>query len=161
MYTPEHFRIEELVGPEFHQVNKARGAMMFMAFDQLALVTLDRLRKRYGPIVVNNWQAGGTFKESGLREMGTGTGAALSQHKFGRAFDCKFRNITPAEVWAELQASPNLSCFEFIQRIEAGAGMTWFHFDTGGHDRYDMAIQVVSYRGDRAGLPVFVGKGGV
>ncbi|GFM38301.1 hypothetical protein [Desulfovibrio psychrotolerans] len=159
MYTPQHFRIEELVGPEFHKANKPRGDLMFMAFDQLALVTLDRLRKRYGPVVVNNWHQGGAFHESGLRDMGTGTGAALSQHKFGRAFDCKFRNVAPAEVWAELQASPNLSCFEFIQRIEAGAGMTWFHFDTGGHDRFDTAVAVVSYRGDRAGLPVFVRRG--
>jgi hypothetical protein len=84
------------------------------------------LRRRYGPTVVNNWHQGGAFSESGLRTMETGTGAALSQHKFGRAFDCKFRNVTPAEVWADLQATPNLSCFEHIQRIEAGAGMTWF-----------------------------------
>lgn len=158
MFTPKYFRIEELVGPSFYEANKGRGALMFMAFDTLALVTLDALRRRYGPVVVNNWHQGGAFSESGLRTLDTGTGAALSQHKFGRAFDCKFRNVAPAEVWADLQATPNLSCFEHVQRIEAGAGMTWFHFDTGGHDRYDMAIQVVSYRGDRAGLPVFVDR---
>lgn len=156
MYKPKFFQIEELVGPDFFAANQARGDMMFMAFDPLALITLDRLRGRFGPCVVNNWQQGGAFRESGLRDMGTSTGAALSQHKFGRAFDCKFRNVTPAEVWADLQADASQACYEFMQRIEAGTGMTWFHFDTGGHARYDMAVQVVPLRSDRAGLPAFI-----
>lgn len=153
IYIPEFFALHELVGPEFHAQNVSRGNQAFMAFDPYALMTLDALRRAYGPIVVNNWRAGGQFKESGLREMGTGTGAALSQHKFGRAFDCKFSRTTAAQVRADMRAAGCFSAstprdaipeaFKYITRIEEFDGMSWFHFDTGNWDVLKSGVRVV------------------
>lgn len=137
MYTTKHFRIEELVSPEFFAAFRLRGPAMFMAFDLRALATLDRLRERFGPITVNDWLWGGKFTLSGLRPMGSGTGAALSQHIFGRAFDCKFRQAHADEVRAELKSGRlrgRGEVFEFVARIEEFPGMGWLHFDTGNHD---------------------------
>jgi len=150
MYLTRHFRIEELVWPEFHAEYKARGATMFMAFDPRALLTLDRLRKRFGPLTVNDWLWGGAFRLSGLRPPGSGTGAALSQHIFGRAFDCKFRNVTAAEVRAELRAGALRGpgqVFEHVARVEDFPGMGWFHFDTGNHDAARDGVLVVTPHG--------------
>lgn len=150
MYVTKFFRIEELVSPEFFQEYKARGEVMFMAFDARALATLDRLRARFGPVTVNDWLWGGQFRLSGLRPLGSGVGAALSQHVFGRAFDCKFRQARAAEVRAELLAGKLRGpgeAFEFITRIEDFPGMSWFHFDTGNHDPAQGGVRVVTPHG--------------
>lgn len=150
MYIPRHFRVEELVWPEFHAEHRHRGRALFMAFDARALLTLDRLRERYGPLVVNDWLWGGEFRLSGLRPLGSGVGAALSQHVFGRAFDCKFRQAAAPEVRAELLAGrlrgPG-QVFEHVTRVEDFPGMGWFHFDTGNHDAARDGILVVTPHG--------------
>ena len=150
MYATRHFRIEELVWPEFHAEYQARGDALFMAFDARALVTLDRLRERYGPLVVNDWLWGGEFRLSGLRPLHAGVGAALSQHVFGRAFDCKFRQVSAAEVRAELRSGrlrgPG-QAFEHVTRMEDFPGMGWLHFDTGNHDAGRDGVRVVTPHG--------------
>lgn len=150
MYIPKHFVIQELVWPEFHAEFKARGDTMFMAFDARALLTLDRLRERYGKLTVNDWLWGGEFRLSGLRPLGSGTGAALSQHVFGRAFDCKFKNVPAAEVRDEVRSGrlrgPG-EVFEHVTRIEDFPGMGWFHFDTGNHDAAHDGVLVVTPHG--------------
>lgn len=150
MYKPRFFRIEELVWPEFHEQRQRRGDALFMAFDARAPLTLDRLRERYGPLVVNDWLWGGEFTLSGLRPFGSGVGAALSQHIFGRAFDCKFRQVEAGEVRAELLAGRRRGAgetFEHVARIEAFPGMGWFHFDTGNHDAARDGVLVVTPQG--------------
>lgn len=112
-----------------------------MLFDINALRTIDRLRSHFGPLTINDWMWGGDFQESGFREWDTETGATLSQHKFGRAFDCKFKNVTAEEVredmrkhnmfqapQAIMKARP--SRYAHIRRIESFKRMSWFHFDT-------------------------------
>lgn len=168
-YIPKHFSIEELLPPpnflplplrlEFQR----EPQKLFRLFDYRVLVTLDRLRVRYGVCTVNNWQlftakewadfSTYMFRFSGWRPFDCEEGAALSEHKLFRAFDCKFRYNTPSDVWDEMLANPNAPEFEFIQRIEAFSGMTWFHFDTGQHERYGKAIKVLGGKKDRAGLP--------
>jgi hypothetical protein len=136
MYRTRHFAIQELVFPAFHAAHRHRGDIMFMVFDRRALVTLDRLRERYGKAVVNDWHWGGSFELSGLRPPDSGVGAALSQHIFGRAFDCKFQGVTAEEIRSEALASKRGqgSAFEHVARIEAFPGMAWFHFDVGNAD---------------------------
>jgi hypothetical protein len=143
MYTPVHFRIEELVPPDMHARWRHAPHKLFMLFDMDALRTLDALRHRYGPIVVNNWHTGGQFRNSGWRAWDCPEGAALSQHKLGRAFDCKFTRISAAKVRQDMEREPEAPCFAAIRRIEAFDGMSWFHFDTGNHDREGMGVLVV------------------
>ncbi|MDR2240057.1 MAG: hypothetical protein LBE33_06390 [Zoogloeaceae bacterium] len=130
-YRPEFFRIEELVTPAIYS---ARGERAWELLQARALVTLDQLRKRFGPITVNNWHIGGAYKESGLRDYNTPTGAALSQHKFGGAFDCKSRNVTPEEMHSYILSHP--SEFPYLTTLEDVAYTpSWLHFDGRNHDR--------------------------
>ncbi|MFV0421105.1 peptidase M15 [Oleidesulfovibrio sp.] len=142
-YTPKHFQIEELVPPQMLHNATAAPRKLFMLFDIHALQALDALRRRYGPTTVNTGHLGGDRSLSGWRPFDCSTGAPLSQHKFGRAFDCLFRDATPQEVRCDLMARPDDEEFARIRRIEAFEGMSWFHFDTGNHARETCGIAVV------------------
>jgi hypothetical protein len=130
-YRPKYFQLHELVPPDIYE---ARGARAWELLDERALITLDALREHLGPFIVNDWWWDGKFKESGLRSLTTKTGAALSQHRFGRAFDCKFRNKSPKEacdyVLSNQDQFPHLTVIE-----NTDSTPTWFHFDVRSHDR--------------------------
>ena len=123
--TPKFFSLAELVPPE---VFTRRGEKAWELLRPDALEMLDRLRTQFGPCTVNNWQSGGQYKESGLRAFLTLTGAEYSMHKYGGAFDCKFRNATPEEVFQFVTNLPEK--FPRITAVEDVAFTpTWFHFD--------------------------------
>ncbi|WP_319764484.1 peptidase M15 [Maridesulfovibrio sp.] len=152
LYIPKHFRIEELVYPGFYEAHKHRDNLIWLAFDVRVLKTADRLRERYGKMTVNNWCWGGDRTESGLRAMNTSTGAALSQHKFGRALDCIFHDCTAEEVRADMRKEEILEpnnmwggqpCFDLITCIEEFPGMSWFHFDVRNRDTNKYGVKVV------------------
>ena len=130
-YHPTHFKLQELVAPAIHAT---RGERAWELLRPGALMALDTLRDRFGPLVVNNWHLGGTYKESGLREFGTRTGAAFSMHKYGGAYDCKFRDHGPREVYAYIlehpQEFPTITALENIESTP-----TWLHFDDRNHGR--------------------------
>ncbi len=140
MYVPEYFILQEVLPQDFFWQWYSRGDRLWQVFDARALVTADRLRRRYGPIVINNWDSGGEFSLSGFRPFDSEVGADLSQHKFGRALDCKFKDLPADEVRAELRARPALECFDLITCVEEMPGMTWFHFDVRNHDRARLGI---------------------
>jgi hypothetical protein len=131
IYRPRHFRIEELVPPDIFE---ARGERAIELLDVEALITLDALRDRFGTLTVNDWLWHGSYSESGLRRPDTETGATYSQHKYGRAFDCKFARATPREVFDDVlehdDLFPHLSAIENVDFTE-----TWLHFDTRNHGR--------------------------
>lgn len=134
-YRPEHFGIRELVPPD---VYRDRGETAWQLLDDRALEMLDALRERFGPITVNTWAWGGGYTESGLRRAQTSTGAEFSQHKFGRAFDCKFDDVTPQKVSEYIQANPEK--FPYITTLEntdftQGTYRDWLHFDCRNGER--------------------------
>jgi hypothetical protein len=124
-YRPRHFELYELVPRD---VFEARGLAAWELLDDRALVTLDALREKFGACVVNNWRDGGPYHESGLRSFDTATGARYSQHRFGRAVDCKFSGATPREVFdyvvAHAAEFPLLTTLEDVNDTP-----TWLHFD--------------------------------
>jgi len=121
----KHFLLEQLVPPEIYN---SRGESAWELLDTNALLTLDQLADAFGRITVNNWHTGGQFKESGLRLWATKTGAAFSQHKYGRGFDCKPLDVTPQFMYAEILKNP--ARFPFITVLEdISATPTWLHFD--------------------------------
>ena len=127
IYRCKHFIIQELVGPETF---KARGDQAWSLLDPGMLMTLDAYRNKFGSIVINNWHAGGSFKESGLRDFTTATGAQWSMHKFGRAFDSKPQKVTVKEMYDYVLAHPDE--FPYVNRVEnIAATPTWFHSDSG------------------------------
>lgn len=131
IYRPRYFGIEELVCPEIH---KARGERAWELLDTYLLVTLDQLREEFGPMTVNDWHWGGTFKYSGLRPLVGGVGAEWSQHRFGRAADPKPKQVTPQEMHARILARPEK--FPHLRVLEAiKATPTWVHFDVRNSTR--------------------------
>lgn len=160
MYRCEFFQIQELVYPDLYKKYQNEGKLerLWLAFDDRALITLDALRTTYGPATVNDWINGGQFKESGLRPMDTSTGAELSQHKFGRAFDVKFKKVTAEKVRKDMEAlnlfkqsipediSPDDPRwpFRFITCVEwINSDMSWFHFDTRNDISDNGGIKIV------------------
>jgi hypothetical protein len=125
------FIIQELVPPT---IFAARGDRAWELIDVNAARSLQALRDRFGPCTVNNWHIGGRLTLRGLRPFNTPEGAAYSQHKYGRAFDCSFRDATPREVFDEIRKDP--AKFPLITALEdVNFTPTWLHFDTRLHNR--------------------------
>lgn len=128
-FRPKNFALYELVPPEIYE---SRGERAWELLDVRILMSLQTLRDRVGRIVVNDWWWGGRFKESGLRSFTTATGAALSQHRFGRAIDAKPADVTPREAADYVLAHPD--DFPYLTTIEnPEATPTWLHMDCRNH----------------------------
>lgn len=139
MYRCKHFSIYELVYPEVYH---SRGDRCWELLDERALRMLDALRNRFGEIIVNDYQFGGNYKESGLRSFTTSTGAALSQHRFGRAFDCKPKETPLHDMYSYVSTHP--SDFPLITTLEnIDATASWMHFDVRNTDISD-GIRIVN-----------------
>ena len=133
-----YFGIKELVP---HHVYAVRGEKAWQLFDYRALKTLEWLRENLGSCVVNDWSWGGTFSQSGLRTfefymqdgitMSTEANAKIvksySQHKFGRAFDCKFSRYTAEQARQWIKDNWKDSGFDWSITLEEG--VSWLHFD--------------------------------
>ena len=125
MKVSKNFDIKELVPREVYQ---RFGDFSVWFLDQKTIQVLQQLRDTFGTCIVNNWSSGGKFNYSGYRQPDCKVGASFSQHKFGRAFDCKFTKATAEEVRQAIQADKTfwleqgLSCYE--------DNVSWLHFDT-------------------------------
>ena len=128
MYICEHFGIEELVPKE---VFKKRGNKAWELLDESALMTIDKLRDKFGSMTINNWKWGGDRNWSGLRTSDSPYYSAFSQHSFGRAFDIIFKSVTTDEVRNYILDNPDE--FPFISGIEMGT--SWLHIDTRNTNR--------------------------
>lgn len=121
----KHFAIHELVPKS---IFKKLGEKAWELLDERYLITLDRLRKRYGKMYMNNYKWGGNKQWQGLRTPDSPDYSETSQHTFGRAGDPKFANVTSEQVRQDMKDHPEWECFEFITSIELN--ISWFHFDT-------------------------------
>jgi hypothetical protein len=119
----EYFNIKELV-PE-HIYNKYKEKA-WQFFDINVLITLDALRRRFGPLIVNNWASGGEFSERGLRSLDYGGIFNRSLHKHGKAIDLHSNKYTAEEMRSYIIDNPKE--FEHIKCLEMG--VNWLHFDT-------------------------------
>lgn len=130
-YRCKYFVIQEWVTPEIY---KQWGQRAWEFLDSGILITADQLHERFGPVTINNWHTGGEFHESGLRNFDTPTGAKMSQHKFGRAGDFKFKNTTPLGAASVIMAQP--AAFPFLTTLEDWTKtVTWLHGDTRNTDQ--------------------------
>jgi len=124
----EHFTIQELVPREIY-ADFGRQAIWFL--DPVAVGVLKLLRRQFGPCTVNDWKWGGEFRYSGYRQPEVDIGAPLSQHRFGRAFDCKFENFSADQVRQNIMADEALWMAAGLTTLESGEiADTWVHFDT-------------------------------
>lgn len=109
-----------------HIYNK-RGEKAWQLLNPLMLITLDRLRDRYGKCRMNNyfWKGGDQWR--GLRTPDSKYYSETSQHSLGNAADPIFTNTSSEQIRTDMLEHPNWECFEFITSIEEG--VSWFHFD--------------------------------
>lgn len=128
MYKTRHFKLEELVDP---QTMQAHGQRAWELLDERALITLDQLRDAFGFCVVNDWHIGGDFKLSGFRPPDCPIGARFSQHKYGRGFDCKFKDIKADAARNYILANED----EFPHLTTLERNVSWLHFDVRNHDK--------------------------
>jgi len=93
------------------------------------------------PVTVNNWHYGGKFKERGFRLPNTDTGAQLSQHKMGRAFDCTVGGMSPNEVRKEIKDNEETFMEQGLTTLEHGdIATTWVHSDIRSTGQDDILI---------------------
>ena len=135
-YTPKHFSLQELV-PQFMWLKHRQDKLLRM-IDSRLLWTMDRLRELYGPVYVNNWHWGGNNQFSCLRPFDCAVGAALSEHKFGRAADLKFKRINADEIRQHVLADPYREEFKFITSLELG--VSWFHFGVSNYNKNEHGV---------------------
>lgn len=126
----KHFKAQELVPPSVYNV---RGDKSIQLFDTNALKLIDWLRDRYGSTTINDWSWGGNFSQSGLRTVefyGSDESyhKSFSQHKYGRAFDLKFKDVSAEEIRTDLKAMWELQGLGFPITLEDD--VSWVHVDT-------------------------------
>ena len=92
---------------------------------------------------INNWNEGGQYKESGLRDKDSKTGAPKSTHKLGKGMDLKIKGWGGKE-WYEYVKKNFKKLYELgLRRIEdKSIATTWCHMDTKEHGLKD-TIQIV------------------
>lgn len=130
MYTTKWFKIQELVSP---QAYKDRGDKAWQLLDDRMLMTIDRLREKYGSMTINNWSYGGDREWSGLRTPDSPYYSKYSQHSFGKAFDIIFKHVTAEQVRQDILANPDKFEFEYINSLELG--VSWLHIDSRNSTR--------------------------
>ena len=92
MKISEHFDLRELVPPEMYNKQNI-GDRIFDALNVNAVPVLEQLREEFGPITINTWHNGGSYKNSGLRAPDSPVGARYSAHKMGTAFDLNLSTL--------------------------------------------------------------------
>jgi hypothetical protein len=129
----------EEIKAQMGALQAAVAVLQFKSGVSLALMGLQSVRDKFGPITVNNWHAGGSFKESGMRSFSTSTGAVYSMHRYGGAYDCKSKSATPAEMCEYIIKNrhefPMITCLENPKFTES-----WMHIDSRNHNLESILI---------------------
>ena len=130
----ENFYLDEFIHPT---VYKKFGKKSRWFIDERLITLIQYIRDRTDkPITINTWYDGGRFKERGLRNPNTSTGAKYSQHKFGKALDFTVQDMTAEEVRELILGEWKGDLIELgLTAIEAG--VSWVHIDvrnTGVND---------------------------
>lgn len=89
----------------------------------------------------------GIFKERGLRNVNTETGAKLSAHKTGQAIDVDVDGMTAYSMFMFAKDNKNELYRLGVRRIEhysltGGNSKGWMHLDTKGND--DKKIKIIN-----------------
>ena len=134
-YKCKHFGLKELVSPP---VYNHFGNFAWNFLDQGMLKDIDLLRELWGkPLIINNWQWGGTYKESGFRcnqdsIVKEKKRPYCSAHCLGRGFDIKPEKIEDCKnLYKFIQLNYHKFCS--ISRLEdCKNAPTWCHIDNFG-----------------------------
>ena len=138
MKKSRYFKIQELVCPE---VYRRYGERAWMFIDPELIETLDMIREKIicKPMIVNNWNTGGSYTQRGLRcnlcqlvKDKTKAGKLyLSAHNFGKAVDATVQGMTAEE--ARRLIVKNQILLPYPIRLEDR--VNWLHLDVYDADK--------------------------
>lgn len=133
MYKCKHFGIKELVS---NLVYAKFGEQAWQFFNKEVLEDLDTIREAWGgAIIINNWAAGGQYKESGLRSnmdsiLKGKKALYLSAHVLGCGFDLKANNGKNKDLHTLVCNLIKQKRLKKFRRVENFASTpTWVHVD--------------------------------
>lgn len=90
--------------------------------------TVQLIRDDMGPLIINDWEWGGNYVDSGLRVFNDNKYAALSSHKGGNCVDLKPQKVSCAELYYHILNNqhkyPHISRLENIEYTP-----TWVHVE--------------------------------
>jgi len=132
MFIPDSFELYELFPRYFYNLHRAEQKL-WGVFDDRLLYSMDRLRKRYGPLVANDWYWGGRNQFRGWRPTDCDVGAEFSQHKYGRGVDLEPVKVSVDQIRADISGNPFCEDFKFITCVEMD--VSWLHIDVRNHDK--------------------------
>lgn len=141
MYKPEYIELYEVLPKYFYEKYKYLSDKLWLMFDERVLWTADRIRMRYGKIIMNTWIWGGNHQFRGWRPLECEVGALLSQHKFGRGLDLYPVESSAEEIRQDVMADPFCEDFQHITCIEAN--IIWFHMDTRNRDKEKNGLLII------------------
>ena len=138
MEKSKYFKIQELVCPD---VYKKYGEQAWMFIDPELIETLDIIREKIlcKPMVINNWSAGGSYTQRGLRcnlcplakDKTIAGRLYLSAHNFGKAVDATVQEMSAEE--ARKLIVKNQILLPYPIRLEEG--VSWLHLDVYNADK--------------------------
>lgn len=126
MKVSKDFELQEYM-PE--SLWRQMGEKCIWFLDQRLISLVQFIRDDIGnPVFINNWQVGGALNDCGFRLPDSTTGAALSQHKFGRAADLHIQGVNYNSLRKYIQDEWPKFKTAGLTTIEADTD-SWLHVD--------------------------------
>lgn len=136
MKVSKHFVIQEFVPKEIYD---RFGDKSIWFIDPIIIRVAQFFRDRYNvSIIINDWHMGGKRTLSGFRPPSTKLGAGLSQHRFGRAIDLKWKGLDPETIRKDIKENQKEFLAVGLTTVEKGTD-SWIHCDcrnTGMNEIY-------------------------
>jgi hypothetical protein len=132
MYRCKHYKIKELVNPEF--LKKFSEDLLWTFFDDRLLKAADGIRDKFGSCFVNT--ADGALKDCGARLQSSVTGSQWSPHKLFRALDIHIASIEnkkpskEAKIIEYNKIRSDLAANDKFDFLNFEANIAWLHIDT-------------------------------
>ena len=137
----KNFHLDEFVPKEIYD----KFGMNSLWFLDPNIIKLAQGMRDYinKPMTINDWWNGGGYQLSGFRPPASKVGAPLSQHRFGRAIDVKFKDTDYDELRRNIIGNTCDYMEMGLTTIEDGTE-SWLHCDIR-NTGYEHKIYVVPY----------------
>ena len=129
MQVSKNFRLQEFIDPITYK--RFRASSIWFMDSKLFNIAQEVRDLTHSPVKINDWANSGQYRESGLRNWETLTGAKYSQHKFGRAIDIKVQGWGVEDVYKLIMKHEEKFRYLGLTTIESiNKTPTWIHLDT-------------------------------
>jgi len=133
MKVSNNFILQEFVNPDIYN-HPAIGARCIDWLNCELIPTVQLLRDEMGPLLINDWEWGGNYVDSGLRVFNDNQYSQFSSHKGGNAVDIKPQKVSCAELYYRILNNqhkyPHISRLENIEYTP-----TWVHVEVSSSIR--------------------------